>query len=148
MTITSMQAADYPAVHRLWLATPGMGLNNLDDSEAGITAFLKRNPTTCFIAKSENNKDVIGVILAGHDGRRGFIYHLAVAADCRRQKLATRLVTEVKQALIAENIRKVALVVFSKNELGNCFWQEQGFKLRADLDYRDFPLAEIQRIDT
>ncbi|HEY9053665.1 MAG TPA: GNAT family N-acetyltransferase [Rectinemataceae bacterium] len=73
--------ADYRSVLDLWLHTPGMGLNNLDDSEEGIRAYLARNPNTCFVAKDED--EVVGVILAGHDGRRGFIYHLAVRPEAR-----------------------------------------------------------------
>lgn len=70
--------ADYPQVYALWCSTPGMGLNNLDDSEEGITRYLQRNPTTCFVA--EEGGALIGTILSGHDGRRAFIYHLAVVA--------------------------------------------------------------------
>jgi hypothetical protein len=51
-----------------------MGLNNLDDSPEGIARYLQRNPSTCFAAEEEG--ELVGVILSGHDGRRGFIYHL------------------------------------------------------------------------
>lgn len=71
MKIRLMTAQDYDAVYQLWLNTPGMGLNNMDDSCEGINKYLQRNPLTCFVA--EEKESIIGVILSGHDGRRGFI---------------------------------------------------------------------------
>ena len=75
--IRIMTISDYEQVYALWLSIPGMGLNNLDDSKEGIEKYLKRNPSTCFVA--EKNDSIIGVILSGHDGRRGYIHHTAVA---------------------------------------------------------------------
>ena len=68
MNIRKLTIADYDKVYALWLSCKGMGLNNLDDSRNGIERFLKRNPETCFVA--ENSGEVIGVIIAGNDGRR------------------------------------------------------------------------------
>ena len=76
MEIRSMTATDYPDVYELWTSNAGMGLNNLDDSEEGIGRFLDRNPTTCFVATEES--EIAGAIIAGHDGRRGFIFHNAL----------------------------------------------------------------------
>ncbi|MBR2578080.1 MAG: GNAT family N-acetyltransferase, partial [Erysipelotrichaceae bacterium] len=69
MRIETMKTEDYDGIYDLWINTPGMGLNTTDDSREGIAAYLKRNPHTCFVAKEDNK--VIGVIMAGHDGRRG-----------------------------------------------------------------------------
>ena len=80
--IRKMLAADYEQAYILWLNTPGMGLNNIDDSKEGIEKILHRNPNTCFVA--EQNNKLAGAILSGHDGRRGYIYHLAVG--CYRTK--------------------------------------------------------------
>ena len=137
---------DYPSIYALWMATPGMGLNDIDDSEAGITQFLNRNPNTCFVALIDN--EVVGVILAGHDGRRALIYHLAVSLDHRNKGIGTALVEKTMAALRDEGIKKVALVVFKKNEIGNAFWTSLGFDARDDLVYRNKALAELQRIDT
>ncbi len=73
MNIRNMKISDYESVYALWMSCTGMGLNNLDDSKEGIEIFLKRNPTTCFVA--EENGRIIGVIMVGSDGRRGYIYH-------------------------------------------------------------------------
>ena len=64
------------------MSCEGMGLNNLDDSKEGIGRFLNRNPDTCFVAELENV--IIGVILTGNDGRRGYIYYTAVNPKYRR----------------------------------------------------------------
>ena len=141
-----MTIEDYDAVYDLWLHTPGMGLNTADDSREGIAAYLRRNPTTCFTAKEGDR--LLGAILAGHDGRRGYISHTAVREDAQRQGVGTALVEAVLEALQAEGIRKVALVVFARNEKGNAFWEKLGFTGRDDLVYRNKALAELVRIDT
>ncbi|MCI5650989.1 MAG: GNAT family N-acetyltransferase [Ruminococcus bromii] len=146
MQIIPMTIEDYDAVYDLWLHTPGMGLNTADDSREGIAAYLRRNPTTCFTAKEGDR--LLGAILAGHDGRRGYISHTAVREDAQRQGVGTALVEAVLEALQAEGIRKVALVVFARNEKGNAFWEKLGFTGRDDLVYRNKALAELVRIDT
>lgn len=146
MMIRLMTEADYSKVYALWLRCAGMGLNDVDDSPEGVARFLRRNPSTCFVA--EDNGCITGVILAGHDGRRGFIYHTAVDPDCRHQGVGSGLVTAALDALRAEGISKVALVVFSRNEDGNAFWEKQGFTLRDDLCYRNLALTALRRIDT
>ena len=146
MHIRKMTGKDYDAVYALWLSTPGMGLNTADDSREGIEGYLRRNPNTCFVA--EEDGAVLGAILAGHDGRRGYIYHTAVRGDMQRSGIGSSLVQAALQALREEGIRKVALVVFSRNEKGNVFWEKQGFLLREDLNYRNITLTEMVRIDT
>ena len=146
MQIIPMTIENYDAVYDLWLHTPGMGLNTADDSREGIAAYLRRNPTTCFTAKEGDR--LLGAILAGHDGRRGYISHTAVREDAQRQGVGTALVEAVLEALQVEGIRKVALVVFARNEKGNAFWEKLGFTGRDDLVYRNKALAELVRIDT
>ena len=135
MNIRIMNINDYEQVYNLWLNTPNMGLNNIDDSKEGIAKYLARNPATCFVA--EQNGGIRGVILSGDDGRRGFIYHMAVAQKEQRQGVGTALVNSVISALENEGITKVALVAFAKNEQGNAFWENQGFIARNDLIYRN-----------
>ena len=148
MHIETMDISYYPAVYDLWVNTPGMGLNTLDDSEEGIKRFLLRNPATSFVALE--NGSVVGIILCGHDGRRGYIYHLSVRADQRRTGLGSSLVTRVMEALRQEGITKAACVVFSHNETGNSFWQAMGFSTRDDLQYRNRVITHkpLVRIDT
>lgn len=142
----NMKIEDYPKVWDLWMSSKNMGFNDKDDSEEGIARYLKRNPTSSFIATCEDR--VVGVILSGHDGRRGFIHHMAVAEDFRRQGIASTLVSMALDALKAEGINKVACVVFKYNDNGNPFWEAQGFTCREDLNYRNKALVNLTRIDT
>ena len=80
-TIEVMKPEDFAAVYDLWLSVKGMGLNNLDDTEEGFAVFLRRNPSTCF--KASEDGVMCGVIMAGHDGRRGCLYHVCVDPDYR-----------------------------------------------------------------
>lgn len=146
MKIRIMTIADYDAVYALWLSCRGMGLNNLDDSREGIERFLKRNPDTCFVA--EDGRNIVGVIIAGNDGRRGYIYHTAVNPEFRRKGIARALVNAALEALHDLGINKTALVVFERNADGNAFWESIGFTERNDLVYRNKALTEIIRIDT
>ena len=144
--IRVMNTQDYDRVYALWMSCKNMGFNNLDDSRQGIEKYLKRNPSTCFIA--EQGDAIVGVVLAGHDGRRGFIHHMAVAENCRRQGIATDLLGQALAALKEEGINKTALLVFNRNEAGNAFWERQGFTARDDVTYRNKTLTEMIRIDT
>lgn len=146
MEIRKLSIDDYEEIYNLWMSTPGMGLNDIDDSRKGIEKYLKRNPSTCFVA--ETNGRIAGVILYGHDGRRGYIHHTAVSIDERNKGIGSALVDSALKALEEEDITKVALVVFEKNEIGNRFWEQKGFYEREDLIYRNKALTEIQRIDT
>lgn len=141
-----MTISDYESVYALWMSCTGMGLNNLDDSKEGISRFLERNPTTCFVA--EENAKLIGVIMVGSDGRRGYIYHTAVHPDFRGRGTARSLVESALNELKKLGINKTALVVFSRNETGNKFWEKLGFTVRDDLVYRNMSLTEMERIDT
>lgn len=151
MKIRPMTIDDYPDIYKLWTSSAGMGLNNLDDSKEGIDKFLKRNPTTCFVT-TEGNK-VIGVIIAGHDGRRGYIYHTAVAKQYKRQGIGRKLAESALKALSEEGITKVGLFVFNRNEGAKRFWGKMGFAARTpeegdDIVYYNKALADIKRIDT
>ena len=139
-----MTIEDYEEANSLWMLC-GNGLNDKDDSREGIEKYLKRNPTTSFVAVSENK--VVGVILCGHDGRRGIIQHACVSPDFRRLGIGSKLVSLAMEALKAEGINKVLLVAFKKNAAGNAFWEEEGFTLRDDLNYRNKALTDLVRID-
>ena len=146
MIIRIMKIADYDKVYALWLSCKNMGFNNLDDSKEGIERFLNRNPNTSFVAVE--NDTIIGIVLAGHDGRRGYIYHMSVREDHRMQGVGTQLVEHSLSALKAEGINKAALLVFNRNETGNAFWESLGFTKREDVTYRNKELNKLIRIDT
>ncbi len=133
MEIVEMKISNYEDIFKLWTSTPGMGLRNLDDSKEGIDKFLRRNPTTNFIAEEDGK--IVGSILCGHDGRRGYIYHTAVDMRYGGKGIGKKLVNSVINALRREGINKAALVVFTNNEVGNEFWRSIGWEKREDLNY-------------
>ena len=146
MHIRKMTISDYEAVYALWLSCAGMGLNNLDDSKEGIERSLNRNPDTSFVAEQDGR--IVGVILCGHDGRRGYIYHTAVHPAYRQQGIASELVERAVSALKECGINKAALVVFERNTDGNTFWEKTGFTERTDLVYRNQTFKDLVRFDT
>lgn len=133
MEIRIMTIRDYEKVYRLWVNTDGVGIRSLDDSKDGISKFLQRNPTSNFVAVINNEN--VGVILSGHDGRRGYIYHAVVKAEFRGQGIGKALTEAVYKALEKEGVTKIGLVVFKTNEIGNPFWRSQGWEERTDLNY-------------
>lgn len=120
MNIRKMTIDDYQKVYSLWMSCTGMGLNSLDDSKEGIQKFLERNPETCFVA--ENKTEILGAIMAGNDGRRGYIYHTSVNPKFQGKGIGSELVNAAIKALERCGINKVALVVFGRNRAGNAFW--------------------------
>lgn len=117
------------------------GLNDVDDSFEGISRYITRNPDTSFVAINEEK--FVGVILVGHDGRRGFIYHSAVLPEYRKKGIGRMLVNKALDVLKGQGISKVGLLAFSANELGNQFWESMGFGSREDCTYRDKKLVEM-----
>ena len=133
---------DYDAVYELWQSTEQShrALNPVDDSREGIDRYLKRNPNTCFAAVDGNK--IIGVVLSGHDGRRAIIHHLCVHPDYWRSGIASHLVSLAEGALKKEGIQKIFCMVFKDNDVANAFWEQQGYSLRTNLNYRNKSLNE------
>ena len=128
---------DYDAIYELWNSTEQSrrAMNPVDDSREGIERYLRRNPNTCFAAVAEGR--IVGVILTGHDGRRGMIHHMCVHPDYRRNGIASELVAVAEESLKSEGIQKVFGLVFKDNETANLFWEKQGYSLRTNLNYRN-----------
>ncbi len=142
-TIRPVTIEDYDAIFELWNSSEQTrrALNPVDDSREGIGRYLKRNPDTCFAAVSEGK--IAGVVLSGHDGRRGLIHHMCVHPDFRRKGVASRLIAEAEKALQKEGIRKIFGVVFKDNDAANAFWEDRGYTVRTDLNYRNKSLHPL-----
>lgn len=138
--IRTMTADDYQAVHDLWMTIKGFGIRSVDDSREGVENFIKRNPTTSVVAVEDGK--IVGSILCGHDGRRGCFYHVCVADQYRRRGIGKAMAVYAMNALKEEHINKVSLIAFSKNDIGNAFWNGIGWTKREDLNYYDFTLNE------
>ena len=118
---------DYDAAIAIWKRTEGIGLSPADSRE-GIAVYLARNPGLSFIARA--NGEVIGAVLCGHDGRRGYLHHLAVRTDCRGHGLGRALAEHCLAALRGEGIDKCHLFVKRSNAAGQAFWQRTGWTER------------------
>ncbi len=136
-SIRKVTPDDYDAIYGLWSSSEQSrrALNPVDDSKEGITRYLKRNPDTCFAAEKDGS--VIGVILTGHDGRRAIIHHLCIHSDYRRKGIARKLVSMAEEALRKEGIYKVFCLVYANNDVANAFWEQQGYSLRTNINYRN-----------
>ena len=128
--IRRMTLRDYDRVFQLWTTSDGVGLAE-GDSREGIRSFLRRNPGLSFVA--ENDGAIVGAILSSHDGRRGFIYHLAVAPGERRKGIGRALVQKCMQQLRSSGIPKCHIVVFARNRSGQQFWRQIGWTKRTEL---------------
>ncbi|MCD4829968.1 MAG: GNAT family N-acetyltransferase [Candidatus Cloacimonetes bacterium] len=130
-TIAPMIIADYDEIYQLWSDTEGVPLN-VSDSIASIEKYLRRNQHTSFVAKDMRNR-VIGAILCGHDGARGYIRHLAVSAPHRNNGIGGKLVEKSLATLKAESIHKCTVFILVDNEGGEIFWEKGGWHLRSEL---------------
>lgn len=139
--IRTMAIEDYEGLHALWKTIKGFAIRSLDDSREGVDRFLRRNPTSSVVAVAEDGS-IVGGILCGHDGRRGCLYHVCVREDYRRMGVGKAMVIHCMNALKAEEINKVSLIAFTRNDVGNAFWNRIGWTRRLDLNYYDFTLNE------
>ena len=142
MEYRTVTIKDYDAIFELWNSTEQSrrALNPVDDTREGIDRYLKRNPNTCFVAVTDDI--IVGVILTGHDGRRGIIHHMCVHPDYRRRGIAGQLVSLAEDALKKEGIQKVFGLVFKDNDTANTFWEQQGYSIRTNLNYRNKSLND------
>ena len=139
-TVRTMTIEDYDQVHALWMTIRGFRIRSIDDSREGVARFLRRNPSTSVVAVMDGK--VVGAILCGHDGRRGCLYHVCVQEAYRRMGIGKAMVVACMNALRAEEISKVSLIAFTKNDVGNAFWRCIGWTKREDLNYYDFVLNQ------
>ena len=120
---------DYDAMLALWQACDGIGLRGADSRES-MHRFLKRQAGLCFAVEGQGV--LLGTVLASEDGRRGYLYHLAVHPDVRRQGLGRLLVEQALNALRERGIGKCHIHVFRDNLHGQVFWQSLGWRIRDE----------------
>lgn len=128
--IRPMILDDYEGVLALMLAEPAMTVRGADTREA-IGRYLARNPGHSQVAESGGR--VVGCILSGHDGRRGYLHHLVVDPAHRRLGLGGKLVAEALAGLVAEGIDKTHIDVFADNTGAMAFWRQLGWQQREDI---------------
>ncbi|HBA83956.1 MAG TPA: GNAT family N-acetyltransferase [Verrucomicrobia bacterium] len=127
----SMTIQDYDQCLALWQGVEGVCIQSAD-SKASIQAYLERNPGLSYVARDEQGL-VVGAVLCGHDGRRGFLHHVAVEPSHRRKGIATSLVTRALEALTRAGIEKCHIFVLNDNAEGLAFWKKSGWIKRRDI---------------
>ena len=130
LQIRALEIADYPEVRELWEASDGVGLSD-SDSAQNTARFLARNPGLSLAAV--DGAKLVGCVLCGHDGRRGFIHHLVVEATHRRQGVGRALVEHAVRGLREAGNHKCHLLVFNENAAGRAFWKKVGAEQRLTL---------------
>lgn len=128
--IREMTMADYDAMLALWQISEGIGLSNAD-SRDNIASYLQRNPGLSFVAYDSDQ--LVGTVLCGHDGRRGYLHHLAVSTSHRYQGIGRRLAEQALTMLQCQGIEKCHLFVIKNNREALAFWKQIGWKKRSDL---------------
>jgi N-acetylglutamate synthase len=130
LAIRAMTASDYDAVLALWRTSEGIGLSAADE-RGPIEAYLARNPGMSWVAF--RGERLVGAVLCGHDGRRGYVHHLTVVPAERGHGLGRRLMDEVLGELARAGIGKANIVVYAANADGQAFWRATGWAPRDDL---------------
>lgn len=129
-TIRPMTMNAYPAALKLWRLTPGIGLSDADSPDA-IAMYLQRNPGLSQCAWFGDT--LVGTVLAGHDGRRGFLHHLCVHQDHWRQGIGSALVSCALDNLAKEGLEKAHVFLFADNVEARKFWERQNWSWRLDI---------------
>ena len=128
--IEPMTIDHYNEVIALWKVSENVGLSSADERE-NIKSYLARNPAMSFVAR--DNGEIIGAALCGHDGRRGYLHHLAVAEPYRKKGIGRKLAERCMEALKNVGIQKCHLFVFFTNTEGKALWGKIGWALRSDI---------------
>jgi ribosomal protein S18 acetylase RimI-like enzyme len=133
IVLDTIRETDYPKLIKLWEAAGNIEVRQTDTPEM-LARFLDRNPTCSYAAYAGTR--LIGAVLAGHDGRRGYLYHMAVKPDYRERGVGTRLVNAAVSAIKSEDIQKIHCLVKRDNIIAQQFWEACSFDQREDLfDY-------------
>lgn len=130
LTFAAMSIADYDEVIAFWRGQEGIGLNESDSHEQ-IARFLEHNPGMSLVVR--DGRQLVGAVLSGHDGRRGYLYHLAVDPAYRQQGLGRQIVARCLREFHRLGLHKCNINVFGANDAGQAFWKRIGFAGRQDL---------------
>jgi N-acetylglutamate synthase len=125
MIIRAMMPTDLAAASELWAAAEGVELAE-GDSQSDLAKYLARNPGCSQVAFEQDR--LIAAVLAGHDGRRGFLYHLAVHPSARGRGVGKQLASAAVRAIKGEGIQRVLILVAADNPQGVAFWQKCGWE--------------------
>lgn len=142
MSIRPVVPADHGALIALWQAEPSIRLRPEDRFEP-FCAYLARNPGLSLVA--ERDGQLVGSLMVGHDGRRGYLQHLLVIPAFRRRGVAKALLDEALRRLQKEGVHKSHVFVLSDSAPALAFWAAQaGWQAREDIQvYSSRPSGEV-----
>lgn len=128
--LSEMRIADYDDVISLWRSLSGMGLSGADE-KGEIEKFIVRNPKTSILAETEGK--IVGTVLGGFDGRRGYIYHLAVERTLWKRGIGRMLMEELEKRFKRLGAQKVHLMIYVENDAVG-FYEGLGYVKRDDIE--------------
>ncbi|PZR71338.1 MAG: GNAT family N-acetyltransferase [Chthoniobacterales bacterium] len=117
--------ADYDEAVALWAEVEGVEICE-GDSREEILGYLERNPGLSRIAEEDGR--IVGAALCGHDGRRGWIYHLAVSAAYRGKGVGKLLLNDCVRKLRDAGLKRAIILVAGDNPGGHEFWLRNGWE--------------------
>ncbi len=149
VVVEPLSEADLTQVVELWERTEHLGMSSADSPDA-LRRFLRRNEGLSVVARVAASDDqttaqstIVGAVLVGHDGRRGYLYHLAVDPAVRRRGVAARIVAEARRTLASEGIERCHIMVYAENRTGRAIWRRLGWRDRHDISIMtvDIPIT-------
>ena len=140
MIIREMTSDDYDEVYEMWQITTKRALSKADERDQ-MERYLKHNAGMSQVAVVDGK--IVGTVLAGHDGRRGFIHHMAVLPEFRRKKIGHALAQTAIQKIREQSIDKTHIFCYQNNETGQSFWRDFGFEKREDVFVYSFSNDKI-----
>jgi ribosomal protein S18 acetylase RimI-like enzyme len=131
ITITEFDMDDYAVVHVLW-QRGDLWMRPSDGPEATLLK-LTRDPGLFLVARAGDGR-IVGTVMGGWDGRRAYVYHLAVAPERRRQGIADALMDEIEERFRALGALKAKLQILVENEVSKAFFAHRGYLLETDCE--------------
>jgi len=129
--IAEFSMDDYPVVHVLW-QRGDLWMRPSDGPEATLLK-LTRDPGLFLVARTADGK-VVGTVMGGWDGRRAYVYHLAVAPELQRQGIADALMDELEERFRGLGALKAKLQILVENETSKSFFAHRGYLLETDCE--------------
>ena len=140
MVIREMTIEDYDEVYAMWQTTSKRALSKADE-RGQMERYLQHNKGMSQVAVI--NGKIVGTVLAGHDGRRGFIHHMAVLPEYRRKRIGHTLAEKAIEMIKSQGIDKTHIFCYQNNETGQSFWRDFGFNKREDVFVYSFDNDKI-----
>jgi len=139
IVIREMKIDDYDSIRGVWESIPGLKLEEAD-SRTGIEKYLTLNPNLSYVAISEDK--IIGTVLCGQDGRRGYLQHLCVVDKYRNRGVGSKLLDAAIEQFNVLGLHEIRIFVFKNNEVGNRYWARKGWIVRNDIYVRSLKLEK------